>query len=91
MPEHTLAVTLTAPTDEALGAVDAQVQAALAWGICTTPGATVTVACDCDQTALVAESSTGELRTGVGLFGTAVYLAAAGIVLVAIARGAGIL
>ncbi len=87
MPEHTIAVTLAAPTDEALGEVDALVQAALAWGICTTPGATITICCDCDQDDAQAPAD----RTGVGLFGTAVYAAAAGIVALAIARGAGIL
>lgn len=49
MAEHTLAVTLTAPDDTALHEVDVQVQAALAWAICTTPGATITIRCDCDH------------------------------------------
>lgn len=43
MAEHTLAVTLAAPDDTALGEVDALAQAGLAWAICTTPGATVTI------------------------------------------------
>ncbi|MCK9929451.1 hypothetical protein MXD62_20085 [Frankia sp. Mgl5] len=65
MPEHTIAVTLAAPTDEALGAVDALTQAALAWAICTTPGATVKVRCDCDQDDPIDRWTWRDLRTAL--------------------------
>ncbi|CAI7977790.1 hypothetical protein FRAHR75_30013 [Frankia sp. Hr75.2] len=87
MPEHTLSVTLTAPTSDSLDALVTAVDVALIAAGWAVGGSAVKVACECTWPRDNNLAEPGRL----GLFGTVVYVVAALIVALGILRGSGVL